>query len=538
MAPPDTPTGARWDFDPTLRLDALLVDACRRFGGSEAMSDGGTSMSFDQLLFSATGTRAVLAAAGIGPGSAVAVIVANRPGDIARQLGVWLAGATVVPLNQALPPIAVERVLRRSGARWILSTEDMLPSDWVPSPKRTMCLSGGLHAVTSEDDHSVSPVRADTALVAFSSGSTGEPKAIELSHAALANKLLAIQEMLRFGLGQRALHVLQLNFTFGQWTTLLTLLTGGVLEMMPTFSPRLVNERLAQGGIDRLTVVPTMLRMLLSTGTARPNESVAEHGGTGPALWVTGGEPLSPGLSRKIRHSYPNSAIADVYGLSETSTSDLVLLDEGHYEGAGAFGTVCPGVMCRIDALPGEAGEIQLKTPFLMSGYLGQEEATHDAVRDGWFRTGDLGRIGADGRIELIGRAKTLISRGAVKVSPLEIEAVYGGNPEWVDCLAVGVPDEVLGEQIHLVLAASGSSFDIDDLRAWGRGRLEPGKVPDEFHLVDELPLGETGKVDRRAAALIVESLLGKTGKYGPGSCSGTVLRDVRIPSPPRSDDR
>ncbi|MGW4694794.1 class I adenylate-forming enzyme family protein [Kitasatospora cineracea] len=524
MVSPDTISGARWDFDPTLRLDTLLVDACRRFGESEAMSDGATSMSFERLLVSATETRAVLAAAGIGAGSAVAVTMANRPGDIARQLGVWLAGATVVPLNQALPPIAVERVLRRSGARWALSAEDMLPSAWVPFPKRTTRLSGGLHAITSEGDHSVPPVGADTALIAFSSGSTGEPKAIELSHSAFANKLLAIQEMLRFGIGQRALHVLQLNFTFGQWTSLLTLLTGGVLEMMPTFSPRLVNERLARGGIDRLTVVPTMLRMLLRAGTARRDEGSVTHGGTGPALWITGGEPISPGLSGSVRRSYPDSAITDVYGLSETSTSDLVLLDEGDSEGAGTFGVVCPGVVCRIDAPPGGSGEIQLKTPFLMSGYLGQEEATCNAVRDGWFGTGDLGRIGRGGRIELIGRAKTLISRGAVKVSPLEIETIYSGNPDWVDCLAVGIPDEVLGERIHLVIAASGPSFDIDDLRVWGRDRLEPGKVPDEFHVVDELPLGETGKVDRQVAALIVKSLLGKADKHGSGSCAGTVL--------------
>lgn len=498
-------SGDAWKFDNKARVDSLLVDACRRFSEAPAIIDGDSEISFGQLLSGSQENASRLRATGIEPGTAVALIVANRLGDIALQLSVWLAGGTVVPLNAALPPTAVQRVLRRSGARLVASCEGELPSAWAEHHAiRTRCLSTGIHAVELGDDDLPVSVGQDTALVAFSSGSTGEPKAIELSHEAFANKLMAIQSVLRFTSGQRALQVLQLNFTFGQWTSLLTLLTGGVVELMPAFSPRQVHARLSRGDVDRVAVVPTMLRMLSRFRESGPAATEStERADAGPKLWVAGGEPLSAGLGRKVQRHYPGSMITDVYGLSETSTSDLILCPEDYQDGAGTIGTPSPGVACRIDAPPGEAGEIQISTPFLMSGYLGSAEETRRAVPDGWFRTGDIGRIRPDGRVELMGRAKTMISRGAVKVSPLEIESAYAGNMAWTDCLAVGVPDEVLGETIHLLIARPGASLDTEELRQWGRTHLEPGKVPDVFHLVDQIPLGETGKADRRAAVAL-----------------------------------
>ncbi|BBC31821.1 hypothetical protein SGFS_031150 [Streptomyces graminofaciens] len=489
-------------------MDSLIVSACNRFGAEPAILGGDAEMSYRQLLSSSQEIASRLKSTGVGPGDAVALVVANRPGDIATQLGVWLAGGTVVPLNHTLPPNAVRRVLRRSGARWVVSCEDTFLLDgYQQRSPHTKRWAEGIHAVVPDVDDEPVSVRRDTALVAFSSGSTGEPKAIELSHAAFANKLLAIQSVLRFEAGQRALQVLQLNFTFGQWTSLLTLLTGGVLELMPSFSPRRTHARLGRGDVDRVAVVPTMLRMLLRMRESDPVAAATGRVGVGPKLWIAGGEPLSAGLGRKVRQHYPGSSITDVYGLSETSTSDLILRAEDYQDGAGTIGTPCPGVVCRIDAAPGEAGEIQIKTPFLMSGYLGFDDATHRAVPDGWFRTGDIGRIRSDGRVELVGRAKSMISRGAVKVSPLEIEAAYAGNAAWTDCLAVGVPDDVLGEKIHLLIARTGASVDAEELRQWAKDHLEPGKIPDAFHLVDEIPQGETGKVDRRAAAILATQM-------------------------------
>ncbi|SPF07043.1 class I adenylate-forming enzyme family protein [Streptomyces sp. MA5143a] len=501
-------SGEKWEFNEKARVDSLVLDACRRFGTSPAIVCGDITMSFEQLLSRADEIATTLAATGTVPGTTVALAVGNRPGDIAAQLGVWLAGCSVVPLNVALPPKAVERVLRRSGARRIVSAEGALPSSWAGHyPSRVTHPREGLQVVELDAPRAPVEVKQDTALVAFSSGSTSEPKAIELAHAAFANKLMAIQSVLGFRPGQRALHVLQLNFTFGQWTSLLTLLTGGVLEVLPAFSARKVSARLSEGDIDRVAVVPTMLRMLLRVAGSGPAIDAAARGDVGPGLWITGGEPLSAGLGRKVQQRYPGSSITDVYGLSETSTSDLILRAEHYAEGAGTIGTPSPGVSCRIDAAPGEAGEICIKTPFLMSGYLSSDEATHPSEPDGWFRTGDVGRLRPDGRVEIVGREKTMISRGAVKVSPLEIESAYAENPSWTDCIAVGVPDDVLGERIHLLIALEGDSPAPEELRQWGKAHLEPGKIPDTFHIVNRLPLGETGKVDRRAAAARVRRI-------------------------------
>lgn len=150
---------------------------------------------------------------------------------------------------------------------------------------------------------------------------------------------------------------------------------------------------------------------------------------------------------------------------------------------------------------PGGIGELRIRTRFLMTGYLDDPEATGAAVVNGWLRTGDLATVRADGRLQLAGRAGTLISRGGTKVSPLEVEAVYAEHPAVAIALCTGVSDEVLGERIHLlVVRHPGVEVSATDLRAWGRGRVEPFKVPDVVHLVDEVPLGSTGKADRRAA--------------------------------------
>lgn len=142
-----------------------------------------------------------------------------------------------------------------------------------------------------------------------------------------------------------------------------------------------------------------------------------------------------------------------------------------------------------------------MRTPYLMTGYLDDAPATAAAVVDGFLRTGDLATVRDDGRLELAGRAGTLISRGGTKVSPLEVEAAYGEHPAVAAALCTGVPDEVLGERIHL-LVVQDAAHDTSPalLRAWGRDRLGPLKAPDVVHLVPELPLGSTGMADRRAA--------------------------------------
>jgi long-chain acyl-CoA synthetase len=160
---------------------------------------------------------------------------------------------------------------------------------------------------------------------------------------------------------------------------------------------------------------------------------------------------------------------------------------------------------------PGEVGELQLRSPFLMAGYLDAPALTAAAFQDGWFRTGDLARAGAEepgaGLVELMGRQKELISRGGHKVTPVEIEQALGVHADVAAAMAVGLPDALLGERIHVLLVPrAGATLSVDALRRHLDGRLEKFKYPDSWHLADALPLGRTGKADRGELKALIDA--------------------------------
>ncbi|MFE9561178.1 class I adenylate-forming enzyme family protein [Streptomyces sp. NPDC006487] len=487
------------------RLDTLLTEACDRFSGQTALTSGTQSLTYAELAATASEMSVGLAAAGHRSGEPVLLSVGNRCADIPAQLAIWRAGGIVVPVHHGVPRTVLRETALRTGARLLVRPEQDRPAD------RVGRLDLPTHPAPRELD-------ADQALVAFTSGSTGRPKGVVLSHRAFTAKLRAIAQVLPFRSGDRAVQVLQLNFTFGQWTSLLTLATGGTLELVEQFGAASVLRRLAERSVQRIAVVPSMLRLInreLDAPGTGPSLRTALREAGSPALWITGGEPLPAGLGRRLRAALPGTGIADVYGLSETSTSDFILTPDQYEAGAGTIGRPGPGVEFRIvpdegldAAAPGVTGELCLRTPYLMTGYLDDPSATAEATAGGWLRTGDLATVReADGLVRLVGRKKQLISRGGVKIAPLEVENVYSRHPDCGGCLAVGVPDPMLGERVHLLFVpAVGSNPTEDELRAYGRERLEEYKAPERVHLVAELPLGRTGKADRAAAAHLAEA--------------------------------
>ncbi|MGE5203291.1 MAG: ANL family adenylate-forming protein, partial [Acidobacteriota bacterium] len=220
-----------------------------------------------------------------------------------------------------------------------------------------------------------------------------------------------------------------------------------------------------------------------------------------PRLFMAGGETMAAGLSRAWRAALPKAALADIYGLTETSTCDFFLppADQARYP--GTIGTPMPRVDYAI-----LDGELAINTPFIMAGYLDAPELTAAAFRDGHFRTGDLAEVTAEGRVRLVGRAKELIHRAGNKVSPLEVERVFLEHPAVAEALATGLPDMRLGEAIHLLIVPTpGADARPAELRAWAAERLDRYKLPDAIHLGAAIPLGRTGKADRAAlrAALL-----------------------------------
>ena len=480
------------------RLERLVLGVAEsRPAAPAVVGHSGAVWSYADLVSRAEAVATGLTECGVRPGTAVLVAVSNEPGDFAAQLGVWLCGAVAVPVHRSSPVPVVTDVATRTAACALV---DEHCGDWF----RAGGVNVSKHGIRSLPVAGTRPadLDEDQALVIFTSGSTGRPKGVVLSHRVFCAKLEAINSVLAFPPSTSLLHVLHLHFSFGQWTSLLTLATGGVIHLVPRFTVPGMIDALTRFEIDRTAVVPTMLRKLLAEADEAALFRLREAGV--PRLWIVGGEPLAEGLGLRLRELLPRTQITDVFGLSETSTSDFIVPPDRYDEFAGSIGFPSPGVTARVvgeDGLEmpgGEVGELWIRTPYRMTGYLADRASTAAATVGEWFRTGDLARRGGDGRFLLTGRAKNLISRGGAKVSPLEIESIYTGHPGCAAAVATGVPDDLLGERIVLLVTlrpdaqVAGAA-----LREWGRQRLDRFKVPDEVYIVDELPLGPTGKVDR-----------------------------------------
>jgi long-chain acyl-CoA synthetase len=211
-------------------------------------------------------------------------------------------------------------------------------------------------------------------------------------------------------------------------------------------------------------------------------------------------------LSRQLSAFFPKTDIADVYGLTETCTSDFILMPQEQRFYRGCIGRPTPGVSFRIadekgrDLSMNEIGELQIRTSFIMNGYLDQPELTNAAFCGEFLRTGDLARLRPDGMVELVGRSKELIMRGGTKISPLELDELLSSHPAVAAALTVGIPDRVMGERIHaLIVPREHEKLDESALRQWVSERVEKFKRPDAYHFGTSLPTGRTGKVDRGA---------------------------------------
>jgi acyl-CoA synthetase (AMP-forming)/AMP-acid ligase II len=219
-------------------------------------------------------------------------------------------------------------------------------------------------------------------------------------------------------------------------------------------------------------------------------------------MMMTGGEVLPPHLAHAMT-KFSTAGIFDLYGLTETGTCDFCLAPSDAPQGFGSIGRATAGVAYRI----APDGELQIKSPFGMLGFLDAPELTAASFADGYYRTGDLAREPPDGLVQLIGRAKEIISRGGTKIAPLEVDNLIAEHPAVAAALCAGVPDERLGEVVHAaIVRRDGATIDAAELRAWLLARTERYKVPEAFYFVDALPTGGTGKGDRKAVAAMAKN--------------------------------
>lgn len=464
-------------------LAGALLEACERFSRAVGLEGGDERLTFDAIAGGAATLGARLRAAGITEDEPVLIRVANRPHDVVAFLGVWHAGAVAVPVHRAAPDAVVDALRRRCGSRLALDDLADAPRTTGPPPPPRALLH---HA----------------ACVIFTSGSTGEPKGVVIRHDRQLAKLRASQEGLRFGAATRFLVPLQITFVFGLWASLITLLHGGTVVLHERFQAAPTLDALANAGITDLGVVPTMLRALLAERDLR--------GGKPSAARVhAGGETLDAALSARVRTELTHGGLVNIYGSTETCGADFLLMPHEHAAHPGSIGRPSGGVHYRIAALPGAsggAGELQVRSAFVMAGYLDAPDLTAAAFDGDFYRTGDLARERDGGVVEVVGRLKELIVKAGRKIAPLEIERLFAAHPAVEAALSTGVPDPQVGERIHLlVVPRGGAALEAEALRDWARERIERYKLPDAIHVAGALPLGRTGKVDRARLRALIE---------------------------------
>ena len=438
-----------------------------------AISDGRVELSYAEIEKMADRVARGLSHAEIKANEPIVVSVSNTAADISSFLGVWRAGGVVVPIHRSVPKVAFDALTRRIGNRFILDNGIQTISTEVPAERELL---------------------NDAGTIIFTSGSTGEPKGVVLSRTRSSAKLEMIRAMSGWSEGENALIGLQLTFSFGQWSTWLTLLNGGCVHLRGRFDPGEYQSLMEAEKIQRIPIVPTMLRQLLESG-----DNSAYSG-----QFMAGGEPLPAALGQRLHNAYPSAGIGDIYGLTETGTSDFFVQPADYDRLAGSIGHAGLHIRWRIAS---DTQELEINTPWNMLGYLDAPELTQSVMVDGWFRTGDLVEEMESGALRLLGRAKDVILRSGNKISPLEVEAAFLQHHDVNAALVTGVSDQQRGEAIHLALKLrSGSATSLETLRAEAANFLEVFKLPDVVHLVDELPCGSTGKADRKIFRHLIET--------------------------------
>lgn len=465
------------------RLDhALQAASVAAPPGRWALEDEDERISHSEMNAEAGRVADLLTAAGHRRDEAVLVPVSNRARDMVAFFAVWRAGGVVVPVHRTMPGPAVDRLQRQIGAPSVVNLRadiDVAATLETDGPIRRLRTDG-----TPPPE-----ILKDAAWVIFTSGSTDEPKGVVHDHQTYLAKMRMIDGVLGYSDDERVLVVLQLSFIFAQWVAMLTLLKGGTAVFRQKFDADGFGEALG-GGVTRAAMVPTMMRALRRHQRL---DGVSSYAGA----IMSGGEVLDAPLRQWLRDRYPDAKIWDIYGLTETATTDFIVGPEDGAAGAGTIGRPGPGIDYRIAEAD---GELQIFSPYAMRGYFGAPELTARAFDGAYFRTGDLARRLDSGYVQLVGRRTDMINRGGNKIAPLEVERVFLEHPEITAALATGVEDSAKGEALHLmVVLAAGAQATPDGILHWGRKRLDRQKLPDAIHIATDLPQGRTGKADRRA---------------------------------------
>lgn len=471
--------------------------------------------TYGELRDQAAALRGGLVASGVETGDRVAIIAANNWYFVISYLAILGVGAVAVPLNPSSPGPELAREIDAVGARAIVlgptgqrEYAGVDPAD-IPTVETVIVAGSNSTAAGTVliDDlltHEPAPIVErdvdDLAVLMFTSGTAGFPKAAMLTHGNLLANLDQIDRIpneLR-GPGDVSLgvlpfvHIFGLNVILGQ-----ALRTGSTVLAIERFDPESCLEAMEKHGVTTIAGAPTMWAAWSHLPGARAEAFAAVHTAT------SGAAPLDPAVRASVEERF-GVVIDEGYGLTEASP--VVTSASGLPAPAGSIGAPVPGVRVRLidsdgaDVLVGDAGEIQVKGPNVFAGYWDDADATSAALDDGWLRTGDLAVVDDNGFLFLVDRMKDLIIVSGFNVYPGEVESVIGAHPAVATAAVVGVSHPHSGEAVKAyVVVEDGAAVEEDDIIAHCERQLARYKCPQKVVFVDEVPTGLGGKVLRRS---------------------------------------
>jgi long-chain acyl-CoA synthetase len=531
---------------PTYNLASLLTDSAAAYPEREAIvfPATGRRLTYAEVDLVSSMVANLLVSRGIQPGDKVALSCPNLPYFSLIYWGILKAGATVVPLNVLLKAREVAYHLEDSDAKAYFCFEgtDELPigkegyAGFQEARDNGVCetfivitaaldgqspfegiqtlgealagMDGTFDTVETDED--------DTAVILYTSGTTGRPKGAELRHRNMRDNASLGREI--WGIDpeqpERFLLVLPLFHSFGQTVVQNAgTATGSTIVMLPRFEAAAALRLMQDEEITFFAGVPTMYWGLL--GALKDAQSSGDGSidvqkiAANLRIAAAGGSALPVEVHRNFKEKF-GVTILEGYGLSETSPVASFSPADAEPR-VGSIGVPIPGVEMKLidpdswDEVdpertdPDAVGEIAIKGHNIMKGYYGRPDATEDAIQDGWFRSGDLARRDADGWYYIVDRSKDMIIRGGYNVYPREIEEVLMTHPDVSLAAVIGVPHESHGEEVKaVVIREDGSDLTEDELVAWAKEQMAAYKYPRIVEFVPELPMTATGKILKR----------------------------------------
>jgi long-chain acyl-CoA synthetase len=515
----------------TLNLAGVLDQHLIKGPSRTAIVFGDNRLTYAQLSAMSSQVAGGLSAMGVRPGDHVALMCPNLPYFPIAYFGILKAGAVVVPLNVLLRPREIAYHLRDSDCRAMLcfegtselpmaqmakagidvvaSCEDLIvmtsdPAATSSPVEGTRTLAQLMHRQPTEfETYPVAP--DDTAVMLYTSGTTGQAKGAELTHLNMTVNAMVVRELMLpviGGVENITAVTLPLFHSFGQTAQMNAVLyAGGTLVLLPRFDPATLLAAIKRERVTHWAGVPTMYWGLLEH--VKKNKVDVSDVSASLRLAISGGSSMPVELMKTFEQTFSVRMI-EGYGLSETAPvatfNHLERLAKPGTVGQPVFGVQVRCVDDNDEPVPvGTPGEVVIRGNNVMKGYYKRPEATAEALRGGWFHTGDIGAFDSEGYLSIVDRKKDMIIRSGLNVYPREIEEVLLTHSAVSLAAVVGVPDSRLGEEIKaFVVLKPGVTISAEELLTWCQQQLAAYKYPRLIEFRTELPLSATGKVLKR----------------------------------------